>query len=117
MGTDKDNNPAFSLYHQVLTLNLTMSLLNIFSGLLDQHGDTVQQAALLAYLKQGEEAQPYLEAVLTARLAGTIYKTLSKDDQYEAARNETILNIAKWVKEHPRASQVTLISQRPQGND
>merc|ERR1712115_201410 len=82
-----------------------MSLTNLLTGMLDQHGDTVQQAALLAYLKQGEEAQPYLEAVLTARLAGTIYKTLSKDDQYEAARNETILNIAKWVKEHPRASQ------------
>ena len=78
----------------------------MLSGLMDQHGDTVQQAALLAYLKQGEEAQPYLEAVLAARLAGTVYKTLSKDDQYEAARNETILSIAKWVKEHPRATQV-----------
>ena len=90
-----------------------MSLLNIFSGLLDQHGDTVQQAALLAYLKQGEEAQPYLEAVLAARLAGTVYRSLSKEDQYEAARNETILSIAKWVKEHPRASQVspTMLSE------
>ena len=84
-----------------------MSLLSLFSGLLDQHGDTAQQAALLAYLKQGEEAQPYLEAVLAARLAGTVYRTLSKEDQYEAARNETILSIAKWVKEHPRASQVS----------
>ena len=84
-----------------------MSLLSLFSGLLDQHGDTAQQAALLAYLKQGEEAQPYLEAVLAARLAGTVYRTLSKEDQYEAARNETILAIAKWVKEHPRATQVS----------
>ena len=85
-----------------------MSLLSLFSGLLDQHGDTAQQAALLAYLKQGEEAQPYLEAVLAARLAGTVYRTLSKEDQYEAARNETILSIAKWVKEHPRATQVSV---------
>ena len=85
-----------------------MSLLNMLSGLMDQYGDTVQQAALLAYLQQGEEAQPYLEAVLAARLAGTVYRTLSKEDQYEAARNETILSIAKWVKDHPRASQVTL---------
>ena len=84
-----------------------MSLLSLFSGLLDQHGDTAQQAALLAYLKQGEEAQPYLEAVLAARLAGTVYRTLSKEDQYEAARNETILSIAKWVKDHPRATQVS----------
>ena len=85
-----------------------MSLLSLFSGLLDQHGDTAQQAALLAYLQQGEEAQPYLEAVLAARLAGTAYRTLSKEDQYEAARNQTILAIAKWVKEHPRATQVRL---------
>jgi len=82
-----------------------MSLLQLFSGLLDKHGDTAQQAALLAYLKNGEEAQPYLEAVLTARLAGTVYKQISKEDQYEAARNETILSIAQWVKEHPRATQ------------
>ena len=38
-----------------------MSLAHLLTGLLDQHGDTVQQAALLAYLKQAEEAEPYLE--------------------------------------------------------
>ena len=38
-----------------------MSVLQLLTGLLDQHGDTAQQAALLAYLRQGEEAQPYLE--------------------------------------------------------
>ena len=32
------------------------------------------QAALLAYLRQGEEAQPYLETVLGARLACSLYK-------------------------------------------
>ena len=84
-----------------------MSLLQLLSGMLDQHGDTAQQAALLAYLKQGEEAQPYLEAVLTARLANTVYKQVSKEDKYEAARNETILSIAQWVKDHPRATQVS----------
>merc|ERR1712133_169797 len=83
----------------------TMSLANLLTGLLDQHGDTIQQAALLAYLKQGEEAQPYLEGVLSARLAGNLYKAVSKEDKYEAARTETTLAIAKWVKEHPRATQ------------
>ena len=38
-----------------------MSMLQLLTGLLDQHGDSAQQAALLAYLRQGEEAQPYLE--------------------------------------------------------
>ena len=36
-------------------------MLQLLTGLLDQHGDSAQQAALLAYLRQGEEAQPYLE--------------------------------------------------------
>ena len=94
-------------YFLISDKSQVMSLLQMLSGLLDQHGDTAQQAALLAYLKNGEEAQPYLEAVLTARLAGTMYKQFSKEDQYEAARNETVLSIAAWVKEHPRATQVS----------
>ena len=97
----------FDQFFLISDKSQVMSLLQMLSGLLDQHGDTAQQAALLAYLKNGEEAQPYLEAVLTARLAGTMYKQFSKEDQYEAARNETVLSIAAWVKEHPRATQVS----------
>ena len=38
------------------------------------------------------------------QVAVDVHKRLtSKDDQMEALRNETILNIAKYVKEHPRA--------------
>ena len=33
-------------------------------------------------------------------------KTISKEDQLEAARTETTLEIAKWIKEHPYATQV-----------
>ena len=40
----------------------------------EQPLNSLEQAALLAYLKQGEEAQPYLEAVLGARLACSLYK-------------------------------------------
>jgi hypothetical protein len=43
--------------------------------------------------------------VLSARLAANLYKSVSKEDKYEAARTETTLAIAKWVKEHPRATQ------------
>ena len=46
-----------------------MSVLQLLTGLLDQHGDTMQQAALLAYLKQGEEAQPALEVGFLDKLA------------------------------------------------
>ena len=46
-----------------------MSVLQLLTGLLDHHGDTMQQAALLAYLKQGEEAQPMLEVGFLVQLA------------------------------------------------
>jgi hypothetical protein len=42
-----------------------MSLPQLLAGLVDQHGETIQQAALLAYLRQGEEAQPALEVCTT----------------------------------------------------
>ena len=35
-----------------------------------------------------------------------VNRVVSKEDKYEAARNETVLAIAAWVKEHPRATQV-----------
>ena len=47
-------------------------LAQMMSGMLDQHGDTLQQAALLAYLKQGEEAQPYLEVSNVAKRAMSV---------------------------------------------
>jgi len=82
-----------------------MSLSPIISGLLDKHGDTLQQAALYAFLTQGEEGQKYLETVTAAKLCVQAYKTISKEDELEAARTETTLEIAKWVKDHPYATQ------------
>eukprot|EP00088_Acartia_fossae_P042810 TRINITY_DN4503_c0_g2_i10.p1 TRINITY_DN4503_c0_g2~~TRINITY_DN4503_c0_g2_i10.p1 ORF type:complete len:103 (-),score=50.43 TRINITY_DN4503_c0_g2_i10:338-646(-) len=79
--------------------------LPLLSGLVDKNGETLQQAALLAYLKQGEEAQPFLEAITAARLCNQVMKSVSKEDQLEAARMETTLEIAKWIKEHPYATQ------------
>ena len=60
-------NPVITLnirsntFFDPIYLLFQMSMLQLLTGLLDQHGDTAQQAALLAYLRQGEEAQPYLE--------------------------------------------------------
>ena len=42
----------------------TMSLPQLLAGVLDKHGDSMQQAALLAYLRQGEDAQQYLEVCM-----------------------------------------------------
>ena len=38
-----------------------MSLSELIGGLMGKHGDTLQQAALLAYLKEGDEGKKYLE--------------------------------------------------------
>jgi len=80
-----------------------MAMPPILANVLDNHGESLSQLALLAYLKQGEEASPFLEAVTTARLMHTAYKKFSNEDELAAARLETTLAIAKWVKEHPRA--------------
>ncbi|XP_023326898.1 uncharacterized protein LOC111700253 isoform X1 [Eurytemora carolleeae] len=82
-----------------------MSLPQLLAGVLDKHGDSMQQAALLAYLRQGEDAQQYLETITAARLCMSAYKHFSKEDELDAARAETTLAIAKWVKEHPYATQ------------
>ncbi len=44
------------------------SLSMLLSGVVDKHGDTLQNLAMLAYLKRGEEARPQLQAVLTAKV-------------------------------------------------
>jgi len=85
-----------------------MALPELLSGLLDKHGETIQQAALLAYLRQGEEGAKYLETITAARLCTSALKAISKEDELEAARTETTLAIAKWVKEHPYATQAQI---------
>ena len=38
------------------------------AALLDANGDTLQNMALLAYLRQGEEAKPFLETITAAKV-------------------------------------------------
>jgi len=76
---------------------------NILLDILNNHGDTLQQVALLAYLSKGEEAKPFLQATTAAKVCQTVYKHFSKADAIDAARSETILRIAAYVKDHPRA--------------
>ena len=41
---------------------------NVFLDILNNHGDTLQQLALLAYLSKGEEAKPFLQATTAAKV-------------------------------------------------
>merc|ERR1712098_435832 len=106
MGRTQRSNKENSVSNCLQSTFARMSIANLLTGVLQgETGDMLQNAAMLAYLKQGDEAKPDLEAVLAGKLCSGLYKSLTKEDQYEAARTETTLAIAKWIKEHPRATE------------
>ena len=41
---------------------------NVLLDILNNHGDTLQQLALLAYLSKGEDAKPFLQATTAAKV-------------------------------------------------
>ena len=41
---------------------------NILLDILNNHGDTLQQLSLLAYLSKGDEAKPFLQAITAAKV-------------------------------------------------
>ena len=51
---------------------------NVVLDILNNHGDTLQQLALLAYLSKGEQAKPFLQVTTAAKVifikAATIWK-------------------------------------------
>ena len=42
---------------------------NILLEILNTHGDTLQQVALLAYLNKGEQAKPFLQATTALKVS------------------------------------------------
>jgi len=86
-----------------------MALPTLVTNVLDNHGESLQQLAQLAHLKLGEDAKPFRLAITSATLWHEVYKTFRQEDErLEAARQETTLAIAGWVKAHPRAAQSEL---------
>ena len=72
-------------------------------NLVDQNADTLQQMALLAYVKDPEVGEPFLEAITTYKVGKSVWNYVRKDDQIEKARNECIVNVAAFIKANPRA--------------
>jgi len=67
------------------------------------NNDTLQKLAMLAYVTNPDMGKPIMQGLLTAQLVQKAYTHLSGADQIEALRQQTILNIATYIKEHPRA--------------
>merc|ERR1711971_807619 len=89
----------YSKKNQKSTTVKMSALLN----LVDQNADTLQQMALLAYVKDPELGEPFLEAITTYKVAKSVWKVVSQEDKIEQARNDCILNVAAYVKANPRA--------------
>merc|ERR1712110_261011 len=71
-------------------------------NLVDQNADTLQQMALLAYVKDPEVGEPFLEAITTYKVGKSVWKLVSKEDKIEKAREECILNVSAYIKANPR---------------
>lgn len=68
--------------------------------------DLLQQLATLAWIHNGDPAM--LEKITAARVGYELYERLSGAREIEALKRETILAIAKYIKEHPKASKEEL---------
>ena len=84
--------------------------------------DLIQQIGTLMWATSDDKAPEILRNVTAARVGYELYSRFSGEREMEALRNQTILAIAKFIKEHPKATkeeiakevakQITLFSQR-----
>uniref|UniRef100_A0A0B7AM39 Uncharacterized protein n=1 Tax=Arion vulgaris TaxID=1028688 RepID=A0A0B7AM39_9EUPU len=69
----------------------------------------LEQISLLVWAHTGNSDMA--EKLATVKLAADLWKKLSGNEQMDELRNETILSISKYVKEHPHASQDELSNE------
>lgn len=72
------------------------------ASLVLENADLLQQIGLLLWAKTGDSALAGRLAAL--RVGYEVYERLSGEREMEALRSQTILTIAKWIKDHPKAS-------------
>ena len=67
------------------------------------NADLIQEFATLLWVQKGED--DLLKKITSARIVNELYQRVSGENEVEALRNATITKIAKWVKEHPKATK------------
>lgn len=67
------------------------------------NADLIQEFATLLWVQKGED--DLLKKITSARIVNELYQRVSGENEVEALRNATIAKIAKWVKEHPKATK------------
>lgn len=73
------------------------------------NADLLQQIGLLSWLHNNDT--DLISKVTGARVAYEVYQRLSGEREVEALRNQTIMAIAKFIKEHPKASKEELTKE------
>ena len=71
--------------------------------------NTLDQISTLLWAHSGNTE--LAEKVAGVRLASDLWKKLSTETDTDALRNATIMDIANYVKEHPKASKEELAEQ------
>jgi len=72
------------------------------------NNDTLHKVAMLVNVSNPEVGRPLMQRLLTAQLVEKAYNHLSGADRIEALRQETIMNIASYIKENPQATPIQI---------
>ncbi|KAK7479450.1 hypothetical protein BaRGS_00029266 [Batillaria attramentaria] len=65
--------------------------------------ELLQQIGTLVWTSTGDSTTA--EQLAKVRIGYELYQRLSGEREMDALRNQTTVNIAKWIKEHPKASK------------
>ncbi|CAL1300993.1 unnamed protein product [Larinioides sclopetarius] len=65
----------------------------------------VQRLSLLAYVHRGDDSKDLYKAIIVAKILKGFYDDCNRHDEVDAARDEAILTIVQYVKDHPRATE------------
>ena len=71
--------------------------------------ETLNAIAMLQWAQTGNSAMA--EKLIAARLVGKLWENLTSDQELETLRTQTIVRIAKYVKENPKASKEQLAKE------
>lgn len=73
--------------------------------------ELLQQIGTLVWAINDDKAPKLVENLAAFRIGYEVYERLSGEREVDALRNQTILAIAKFVKDHPRASKEELVKE------
>jgi hypothetical protein len=85
------------------------SLLQIDNSWRLENADLLQEIATLLWVEKGED--DLLKKITSARIMYEMYQRLSGGNEVDKLRDETTAKIAKWVKDHPKATKEEMIKE------